>query len=258
MQFARRGAVLALSDVSLEAVEQTAEQVRGLGAKAKAYRLDVADRAAVIEHAAQARSDFGKVNVIVNNAGVAVVGSVLATPWEEHDWIIGINAHGVHNGTKAFLPHLIESGDGYVVNISSIEGLMSMPFLGSYNMSKFAVRGLTEALRQEAKALRWPIGVSSVHPGFVRTQIAKSDPGQGHKAGIAELFNLLSFTDAATAAEAIVQGVGKRKARILVGADARFYNAVPRLFGSLYSDPLGLIMRFAGVSFARRKGVELR
>lgn len=170
------------------------------------------------------------------------------------DRVVGVNLHGVHNGTKVFLPHLLDSGDGYVVNISSIEGLISMPWVSSYCMTKYGVRGLTETLRQEARALRWPIGVSSVHPGFIRTSIADSFPEVTES--LHTLFKRLCFTDADKAARIIVKGVERRKARILVGPDAYIYGAIPRVLGSRYSDAFGVIGQLS-LPAARKRGLPV-
>src|SRR3546814_2490326 len=111
--------------------------------------------------------------MIVNNAGVSVAGDFLEMSYEDFDWIVGINFMGVVNGTKEFLPHLIASGDGYLVNISSLFGLISMPGNSAYNATKYAVRGLTEAIRAEMLVAKHPVGVTCVHPGGIKTGSAR-------------------------------------------------------------------------------------
>ena len=137
-------------------------------------RLDVADRAAVASYAEAVAGQFGRVNVVVNNAGVALAGDVEDLAWSDMEWIMGINFWGVVHGTKEFLPHLIASGDGHVVNMSSLFGLVSMPGQSMYNAAKYAVRGFTEALREEMLVAGHPVRVTAVHPGGVKTAIARN------------------------------------------------------------------------------------
>ena len=117
---------------------------------------------------------FGRVNVVINNAGVALAADFADATYDDMDWIVGINFWGVVHGTKEFLPHLIASGDGHVVNISSLFGLIAMPGQSAYNATKFAVRGMTEALREEMLIGGHPVGVTSVHPGGIKTAIARN------------------------------------------------------------------------------------
>ena len=131
-EFAARGARLALSDVDLDAVNETATLCKRHGKEVASYHLDVTDRAAVIDHAAEIVRTFGAVNVIVNNAGVGQFAQLHEVSWEQLDRLLAINIGGVVNGTKAFLPHLIASGDGHVVNISSEFGLVGMPTQTAY------------------------------------------------------------------------------------------------------------------------------
>ena len=139
-------------------------------------RLDVSDRAAVAAYADAVAEQFGRVNVVVNNAGVAFTGDLEEMTYEDMDWIVGINFWGVVNGTKEFLPHLIASGDGHVVNISSLFGLISMPGQSAYNATKYAVRGFTEALRQEMLIAGHPVGVTACTPAASRPR-SPATPG---------------------------------------------------------------------------------
>src|SRR5580704_2723947 len=117
--------------------------------------------------------DLSQVNLVVNNAGVALMATVEDMSWEDFDWLMGINFWGVMHGTKAFLPHLIASGDGHLVNISSVFGFIGVPSQSAYNAAKFAVRGFTEAMRQEMMIAGHPVAVSCVHPGGIKTNIAR-------------------------------------------------------------------------------------
>jgi NAD(P)-dependent dehydrogenase (short-subunit alcohol dehydrogenase family) len=241
LELAGRGARLALSDINAENVAATAEQARARGAEVESYGLDVASREAVFAHAEEVRARFGAVNLVVNNAGVALAKDALDTPIEDYEWIMGINFWGVLYGSKAFLPHLIESGDGYLVNISSVFGLFSVPGQSGYNAAKFAVRGFTEALRQEMLSAGHPVGVSCVHPGGVRTAIAKSARSDRNTAQeLDDAFKKVARTTPASAARTIVRGVERRQARILIGADARVFDAMTRVLGSRYQ---GLVWR---------------
>ena len=149
LELADLGARLALSDIDEVAVADTAARCEKAGAQAKSYRLDVADRAAMTAHADAVAAEFGQVNLVVNNAGVALVATVEEMSYEDLEWIVGVNFWGVVHGTQAFLPHLIASGDGHLVNVSSVFGFVGVPTQAAYNATKFAVRGFTEALRQE-------------------------------------------------------------------------------------------------------------
>lgn len=175
VNLAGRGARLALSDVNEAGLAETVELAKQAGAREiKADKLDVADREAFTAYAEGIIAHFGAVNVVINNAGVALSGRVNDLDWEDIDWIIGIDWWGVVHGTKLFLPALIESGDAHIVNISSLFGLVSMPDQAFYNAAKYAVRGFTEALREEMLIDGHKVGVTSVHPGGIKTAVARS------------------------------------------------------------------------------------
>jgi NAD(P)-dependent dehydrogenase (short-subunit alcohol dehydrogenase family) len=254
LELAGRGARLALSDVNAVGVADTAASCEKRGAQAKGYVLDVSDRAAVQAHADEVVADFGGVNLVVNNAGVALMATVEEMTYEDLDWIVGINFWGVVHGTKAFLPHLIESGDGHLVNVSSVFGLVGVPTQAAYNATKFAVRGFTEALRQEMRIEKKPVGVSCVHPGGIRTNIARDaraaqDVSDDKKAAD---FARIAHTSPEDAARTIVKGVQRDRARILIGLDAYVIDAAPRLLGSNYQS-----VNVAGAALARRFGLDI-
>src|SRR5262249_10781636 len=136
--------------------------------------LDVTSRSAVLRYATAIVAEFGVVNIVINNAGIAFTGEIEKMSFEQLEHVIDVNFWGVVNGTKAFLPYVIASGDGHVVNISSLFGLMAMPSQGAYNAAKFAVRGFTEALREEMLAAGHPVRVTCVHPGGIKTPIARN------------------------------------------------------------------------------------
>lgn len=239
---AARGCRLALSDVNEAGLSETAEQC---GAnEVRCYTLDVSSRDAIYAHADQVVKDFGQVNLVINNAGVALSASVREMTDEDFKWVMDIDFWGVAHGTRAFLPHLIASGDGHVVNISSVFGLIGVPKQSAYNAAKFAVRGFTESLRQEMKLEEQPVAVSCVHPGGIRTNIAnaarmgKSENAEAQRKG----FDKLAMTTPAKAAETIVKGILRDESRILVGPDAWGIDALNRVLGAAYQP---LVQRFS-------------
>ncbi|TVT36204.1 SDR family NAD(P)-dependent oxidoreductase [Marinobacter vinifirmus] len=239
---AAKGCRLALSDVNEAGLAETVAACGG--ADVRSYLLDVSDREAIYAHAKQVRADFGKVNLVINNAGVALSASVREMTDEDFKWVMDIDFWGVAHGTRAFLPHLIESGEGHVVNVSSVFGLIGVPKQSAYNAAKFAVRGFTESLRQEMKLENQPVQVSCVHPGGIRTNIAnsarmgKSENGEAQRKG----FDKIAMTTPDKAAEIIVKGILKNESRILVGPDAWGIDAINRLLGSAYQP---LVERFS-------------
>ncbi|MGH7805352.1 MAG: SDR family NAD(P)-dependent oxidoreductase, partial [Candidatus Binatia bacterium] len=172
VELAKEKCALALSDVNEAGLAETAELARAHGMKVTTARVDVSKREEVHAWADAVVREHGKVNLVVNNAGVALGATIEGVRYEDFEWIMGINFWGVVYGTKAFLPHLRASGDGHVVNVSSVFGLISMPTQGTYNAAKFAVRGVTEALREELALSGAPVSATCVHPGGIKTNIA--------------------------------------------------------------------------------------
>ena len=240
LNLARRGSLLALSDVDETGLAETVDQVQKAGAiKVRSDRLDVADRDAFGRYALDVVQEFDRVNVIINNAGVALAGDFTDLEYNDIDWIIGVNLWGVVHGTKEFLPHLIASGDGHVVNLSSLFGLVSMPGQSMYNATKYAVRGMTEALREEMLVAGHPVGVTAVHPGGIKTAIARNArvSAKESKEETARLFDeKLAKMTPERAAEIIVNGILKNRARVLVGLDAHAVHHFAKLLGSHYQD----------------------
>ena len=169
---AHKGCDLALVDISAEGLEETAKRVEQMGRKATQHRVDVSDRAAMQVLADEVVRRHGHVHIVVNNAGVAVSGSFEEQSWEDLDWIVGINFWGVVHGCKVFLPYLRLEDEGHIVNVSSMLGFLGVPGSSSYCATKFAVRGLSEALWAELSDTK--IGVTSVHPGAIATNIIAS------------------------------------------------------------------------------------
>jgi NAD(P)-dependent dehydrogenase (short-subunit alcohol dehydrogenase family) len=241
---ARRGARLALSDVDEAGLAETAGAAEQLGAEVHTAGVDVADRAAVEAHAADVVARHGTVNQVYNNAGIAFSRTVLESEYGDYERVFGVNLWGVIHGTKAFLPHLIASGDGHVVNVSSLNGYMAQAEMSHYCTSKFAVRGFTETLRMEMLAGGHPVRVSSVHPGGIKTNIATAALDEARRLGLPvtaadearqRTYNekLLKMSPDA-AAEIILKGVERNKSRILVGNDAKAVDLLVRGLPSLY------------------------
>jgi NAD(P)-dependent dehydrogenase (short-subunit alcohol dehydrogenase family) len=240
VEVASHGGVVAISDVNEAGLAETVDLVKAAGAReVRSDKLDVADRAAFSAYAAAVAEQFGRVNVVINNAGVTMTGNFEEMTYEQFEWIMGINFWGVVTGTKEFLPHLIASGDGHVVNISSLFGLVSMPGQSSYNASKYAVRGFTEALREEMLVAGHPVGVSCVHPGGIKTGISRNGRKTESQDGAAldALFEKrLARMEPSRAAKIIVRGILKNQARVLVGIDAHLIHHAAKLAGSRYQD----------------------
>ncbi|MBV9639185.1 MAG: SDR family NAD(P)-dependent oxidoreductase [Mycobacteriaceae bacterium] len=237
IELARSGAKLAISDVDTEGLAGTEERVNALGASVKTDRLDVTEREAFIAYADTVNEHFGVINQIYNNAGVAFAGDIEVSGFKDIEQVVDVDFWGVVNGTKAFLPHLIASGDGHVINISSVFGLFSVPGGAAYCAAKFAVRGFTESLRQEMMLAGHPVKVTTVHPGGIRTAIARNmTTVQGvDRDGLAESFDKkLASTSPQKAARIILDGVRRNKARVLVGMDAKVLDLIVRLTGSRY------------------------
>lgn len=247
-QLAQHRCHLALSDIDETSLAETVTLCEGHGVKVTSQRLDVADHDAVEAWAAQVIADHGKVNLIFNNAGVALIAEVSDMSLEDHQWLMSINYWGVVHGTRTFLPHLEASGDGHVVNISSVFGLLAIPGQAAYNSAKFAVRGYTDALRMELEAHRSPVSATTVHPGGIRTNIVRNARVTGDsEAGDPDRFDKIARTTPDQAAEAILAGIRKNKRRVLIGPDARAFDLISRL-------PAGISQRLliTGARRARR------
>ena len=243
---AERGARLALSDVDPDGLAETADLVRAAGAAVHVAPLDVGDRAAVGAYAQAIAEHYGVVHQLYNNAGVGDLATPLVeTDYAVFDRVLGVNLWGVIHGTKEFLPHLVASGDGHVVNVSSLNGFMGQAYMTPYCTSKFGVRGFTEALRAEMRAGRRPVVVTVVHPGGVQTNISNAAlAASGELAPDAReraerrtrVYNETLFrTPAAQAAKTILDGVEAGRERILVGRDAQAVDLGVRLFPAVYS-----------------------
>ena len=241
---AARGCALALADINEATLKETAST---LAADVITHRLDVADRAAVYAFAGAVQQRFGTAHVVINNAGVALSQTVNQLTWEDFEWLMGINFWGVAYGTKAFLPMLLAQNEGAIVNVSSVFGIVGVPTQAAYNAAKFAVRGFTEALRQELKETG--VRAISVHPGGIKTNIARAarfyrDPlGNTDRDGSCNRFDRLARTTPEQAAQTIVKGIEKGAPRVLVGADAVLIDKIQRLMPERYGAVMDAMMR---------------
>jgi short-subunit dehydrogenase len=240
VDLAHRGALLAISDVSAEGLAGTVDLVKAAGVReVRSDVVDVASPSSLSTWADDVVGQLGRVNVLVNNAGVSLTGDVLDLDPADMQWIVDINFWGVVHGTRAFLPHLIASGEGHVVTLSSLFGLMSVPGQSMYNATKYAVRGFSEALREEMLQAGHPVGVTVVHPGGIKTAIARSgrSSSAAEQAETARLFDeRLAKVTPERAAETILRGVLRGKPRVLVGLDAHVLHQFARVVGPRYQD----------------------
>ena len=232
VSLARRRCHLALADVDEAGLARTAEIAAADGVHISCHRLDVADSAAVATFPNDVRAEHAGVDVLVNNAGVAVGGTFEQISEADFAWLLGVNFWGPVYMTRAFLPLLKASDDARLVNLSSVFGLIAPPGQTAYAASKFAVRGFSEALRHELKGSR--VGVTVVHPGGVATSIAKKarlpiGVTDGEVARQRAEFEKVLKLPPEIAGETIVRGVERRKARVLVGSDAKVIAALERL-----------------------------
>ncbi|NME80237.1 SDR family NAD(P)-dependent oxidoreductase [Rhodococcus sp. 105337] len=244
VDLAGRGAALALSDVDTVGLAETARLASSLGAEVKSDHLDVTQREAVYAYADAVVARFGKVNQLYNNAGIAYHGEFERSEFKDIERIVDVDFWGVVNGTKAFLPHLIASGDGHLINVSSLFGLLGIPGQTAYNAAKFAVRGFTESLRQEMLIAKHPVRVTCVHPGGIKTAIARNAavPDGDDQQSFAQFFDSkLARTTPEAAAKTILRGVRKNRPRVLIGADAKLLDGWVRIVGPSYQRVLATV-----------------
>ena len=249
IELARRGAKLAICDVDTHGLAETEALVERAGAEVRADHLDVSQRELVLAYADDVVAHFDRVHLVFNNAGIAFTGDVEEMSFKDIDRVMDVDFWGVVNGTKAFLPHLVESGDGHVINISSVFGLFAVPTQSAYTAAKFAVRGFTESLRQEMVLNHRPVKVTCVHPGGIKTNIARNGEqveGRDHDK-LASSFDKMARTSPEKAANVILRGVERNKARVLIGADAWVLDKFVRVSGSGYQRAVSAFSRRSGL-----------
>ena len=246
---AREGCELALADQHAANLAETARlaqnaamQNRGVEVAITTRVLDVAERDAMFAWAASSAAHHGRVNLVFNNAGVALSSTIEGMDHADLAWIVGVNFWGVVHGTQAFLPYLKSTGEGHIVNTSSVFGLFAQPGMSAYNATKFAVRGFTESLRQELDLMKCGVSATCVHPGGIRTNIAQASRIASNMKGFLieneqrsrSDFELLFITSADEAARVILDGVRRNKRRVLIGRDARAADWLARLLPAAY------------------------
>ena len=220
---AKRGCHLALADLNDDSLVRTALLAAQPGLRITRHHLDVGDAHAVAAFPEQVRAKHPSVDVLINNAGVALGGTFSQVSAEDFEWLFRINFHGTVWMTRAFLPLLQTRPEARIVNLSSVFGLMAPPGQVAYSASKFAVRGFSEALRHELQGTN--VGVTVVHPGGVATAIADRarQPSGISKAEVEqqrEAARRLLRLSPTRAAETIMRGMERKQARVLVGSDA--------------------------------------
>ena len=238
---AKAGCHVSLSDVNEKGLAETVELVKPYNVRVTSKKVNVAKLEEVRTWAEETVQNHGSVNMIFNNAGVALGSTVEGSNYEDLEWIMGINYWGVVYGTKEFLPYLKKTGEGHIINTSSLFGLTAQPTQSAYNSTKFAVRGFTESLRQELDIENSGVSALSVHPGGIRTNIANDarmsdsiksmgmNPEKSAKA-----FNKLLRMPAEEAAQQILDAVLKNKRRVLIGNDAKTLDLIQRVLPTGY------------------------
>ena len=241
IELSARGCDLALADrdeAGLQAV--AAEIARTTSRKVSVHRVDIGERSEIAEFAAAAIAAHPSLNILVNNAGVALLGQFNEIDQAEIEWLFNINFWGVVHSTRAFLSHLATRPEAHIVNVSSIYGIIAPPGQTAYSSAKFAVRGFSESLRHELQAASSPVRLSVVHPGGVSTNIVRNmRMGAGltdneRRALAIEWFDQIARTTPKDAALRIIRGIENNEPRILIGGDARFMDLLQRLRPATY------------------------
>ena len=248
VQMAAEGAKVLITDYDEASLNETLALVEAANGDAKAYVFDVADRQAFHDFAEAVVLEHQHIDILINNAGVALGRiSILKASYDELEWIININLWGVIHGTKAFLPHLLKRPESALVNISSVFGITGIPLQAPYCTTKFAVRGFTESLRMELMRPYPNISVSCVHPGGIKTNIVRNsrDTNQANKEKLIKEFDRnMAKTTAEDAAAQIIDGIKRKKARILIGSDARMMDRLARWFPVNYMSMFTKMIKF--------------
>jgi short-subunit dehydrogenase len=242
VHLAQAGASLAIADVNEAALRETAQMAAQHGVKVSTHIVDVSDNERLAQFAQEVVAEHGKATILINNAGVGLLGTIEQLSIDDIEWLMGINFRGVMYGVKHFLPILKQQPEAYILNVSSIFGIVAPPGQGAYCASKFAVRGFTEALRHELEGTN--IHVATIHPGGIKTNIARnSKAGAGADTSnlkeAAQDFDKLARTTPEAAAECIVRGIRRNQERILIGADAKGIELLQRLMPVKYWRVMG-------------------
>ena len=242
-ELAARGADLALADRDEAGLASIAAEI-GDARKVTTHRIDVSVPSDITAFADAAVTAHPSLNIVINNAGVALLGTFTEVEEAQMEWLMNINFWGVVRSTRAFLPHLSRQRAAHVVNLSSIFGIVAPPGQTAYCASKFAVRGFSESLRHELEAAGSPVRISVVHPGGVATNIARNSRNGGanfdnaRRVEAIEKFEKVATKSPTAAAIRIIEGIEKNAPRILIGSDARFMDLLQRFRPSTYWAPI--------------------
>jgi short-subunit dehydrogenase len=238
---AARGTDLALADRDEAGLQSAAAEIARLHhVKVTTHRVDVGEPTEIGSFAQAAIAAHPALNILINNAGVALLGQFGEIDQAQMDWLMNINFWGVVRMTRAFLPHLATHSEAHIVNLSSIFGIVAPPGQTAYAAAKFAVRGFSESLRHELQMAGSPVRLSVVHPGGVATNIVRnSQSGSGvsdnaRRAESIERFDRVAKTTPQAAAARIIKGIEKNEPRILIGNDARMMDILQRLRPGTY------------------------
>jgi len=241
LELAARGCDLALADRDEVGLQTLATEIKSRHPqKVSVHQVDVSEPDQIEAFALAAVAAHPGLNIVINNAGVALMGTFAEIDLAQMEWLMNINFWGVVRGTRAFLPQLATRREAHIVNLSSIFGIIAPPGQTAYCAAKFAVRGFSESLRHELAMAKSPIRLSVVHPGGVATSIARnSRSGVGmtdnaRRAQSIERFEAVAKTTPAAAALRIIAGIEKNQPRILIGNDARFMDLLQRLRPGTY------------------------
>ena len=241
LELARRGCDLALADRDEAGLQTLAAEIgKDSGCKVSVHCLDVGEPGQIQDFATAAIAAHPSLNILVNNAGVALLGSFNEVDQAQMEWLFNINFWGVVHATRAFLPHLSKQRAAHIVNLSSIFGIIAPPGQTAYCAAKFAVRGFSESLRHELAMADSPVKLSVVHPGGVSTNIVRNmRTGSGvsdnaRRAESIDRFDAMARTTPTAAALRIIEGIEKNQPRILIGGDARFMDLLQRFRPATY------------------------
>ena len=241
LELAARGCDLALADRDEAGLQSVAAEIaKTQQRKVSTHRLDVGEPDQIAEFAAAASAAHPKLNIVINNAGVALLGAFSEIEQAQMEWLFNINFWGTVHGTRAFLPILAKQPAAHIVNLSSIFGIIAPPGQTAYCAAKFAVRGFSESLRHELAMANSPVRLSVVHPGGVATNIVRnSRTGTGitdnaRRAQSIDRFDAVAKTTPTAAAQRIILGIEKNQPRILIGNDARFMDLLQRFRPATY------------------------
>ncbi|MBR1150563.1 SDR family oxidoreductase [Bradyrhizobium sp. JYMT SZCCT0428] len=241
LELAARGCDLALADRDEAGLQQVAAEIgKAHQRKVTTHRVDVGEPGQIAEFAEAASAAHPRLNIVINNAGVALLGQFSEIEQAQMDWLFNINFWGTVHGTRAFLPILAKQREAHIVNLSSIFGIIAPPGQTAYSAAKFAVRGFSESLRHELAMANSSVRLSVVHPGGVATSIVRNSrtvtgvTDNARRAQSIDRFDAVAKTTPPVAAQRIILGIEKNQPRILIGNDAWYMDLLQRFRPATY------------------------